>query len=93
MKDLHHIEQADFDALKGDTLEVGGARMKIVEVEAAPERPKRFRKGFVIGLRPEGRPQLADGSYTVRHDKIGEHQLLVTRVMDEEGPLYEIVFG
>lgn len=93
MKDLHQIEKADFDALKGDMLTVGGAKMKVVEVEAAPERPKRFRKGFVIGLRPEGRPQLADGTYAVSHDKIGEHQLLVTRVMDEEGPLYEIIFG
>lgn len=96
MKDLAALASADFEALIGQDIMVHGAPLTVAAVDVHKPIPGFDRTPFSVILKGEA---LESGSgfsdvVAVHHDTIGEHQLLVNRIIEpDQTPHFEIVFG
>jgi hypothetical protein len=93
MKSLEDLNQKDFEALVGKTFTLDGHTVTLKQVDTREAPGKKFRAPMSLTFTgPEDTGVIA-GTHTLSHPDIGEHALLVHRVIDPDEPIYEIVLG
>jgi len=83
-QNLGKLSHEHFESLIGETFTVGGHRTRLRAVRLGPKAGAKFRQQFALTFdTPEGTPIRSD-VVPVSHPAIGDHTLLVTRVLDAD---------
>jgi hypothetical protein len=93
-KSLTDLTIDDFTNLIGENFNIGEYVLKLSEVRENSETPSRFRKPFSLSFEAPENCSLQSEVLCVKHNQIGQHDLLVTQVSVWETPtIIEICFN
>ncbi|MCR9129048.1 MAG: hypothetical protein NXI12_05970 [Alphaproteobacteria bacterium] len=96
MKSTQDLSKADFEALVGDTLTVGGVELTVEAVSDGKAQGGPVTAPFSVALaaaEPTGAPAFSR-VVSVSHEAIGEHELFVSRIASRaDEAVYQILFN
>ena len=93
-QELGKLTVEHFEALVGETFVIGEHRTKLRSVRRGPPTLARFREQFALTFDTPAGANISSVVLPVSHPAIGNHNLLVTQVIDATDPTaLEICFG
>ena len=91
MKEIHELSEADFKDRIGQSFLINNQPVALAEVATQDAPSPKLRTQVSLIFRSEDELGGVDGLAPFSHPELGEHNLLVHRIVDPEGPAYEIV--
>lgn len=93
MTDLSDMTAETFEPLIGQTFTINGQPVTLKTVDKLDPPSASMRAPTSLVLTADEEIGMEDGVQVVGHDQLGQHSLLVHRIIDPEQPTYEIVFA
>jgi hypothetical protein len=93
MKDTHELAAEDFKDRVGQSFLINNQPVTLAEVETKEGASQKLRTQVSLTFRSEGELGVEDGQAPFFHPELGEHVLLVHRIVDPDGPAYQIILA
>jgi hypothetical protein len=92
-RDLAKAVAEHFEPLVGETFTVGQHQVTLNKVRHGRKVGSRFREQFALVFNAPPGLSMRSEVLAVAHPAIGQHDLLVTQILDDEGTALEICFS
>lgn len=93
MKETHELAVEDFKDRIGQSFLINNQPVTLADIETQDAPAPKLRTQVSLVFRSDGELGGVDGQAPFSHPELGEHVLLVHRIVDPEGPAYEIVLA
>ena len=93
MKEIHELTEDDFKGRVGQSFLINSQPVTLAEVDTKEAPSPKLRTQLSLIFRSDQELGVVDGQARFSHPELGEHVLLIHRIVDPEGPAYEIILA
>jgi hypothetical protein len=93
MTDISEMTAETFEPLIGETFTINSQPVTLKAVDKTDPASPKLRTQTSLVFTADEPIGMEDGIQNVAHPQLGEHGLLVHRVVDPDAPTYEIVLA